>query len=209
MIQTAVKVLTLGFFISMISGFVLYRSGYFEAEHAHYALQKSPNGGELNNVIIEQDSTKTETIRQMNNMPIMPSSKSMSPMLNIEDLVPSSKSMLHPIDIDWDSVFLVDNPYASSSKSTILNHDWIKLLDIKALSKSIVQPKTLKVDISSVEKDTEMNTAVKATTIEKKEKPRIQKEKPDGISWGMIGLGVLGILFVGIGSILYFKRRSK
>ena len=204
----------------MISGFVLYRSGYFEAEHAHYALQKSPNGGELNNVSIEQDSTKTDTIRQMNNMPIMPSSKSITPAFNLkkyeqkqlrQEIMPSSKSMSHPIRMYPDLDVELENPYVSSSKSVIV-HDFqreIENLFTSSEKQSKESAKKVEPDASKIQPEKLEKATVPALNIEQQENQSVNEEKPDGVSWGMIGLGVLGILFVGIGSILYFKRRSK
>ena len=77
MIQNAIKILTLGFFISMITGFVMYRTGAFDSTTASNAFHTSPNGGELNNANQAPNSNGATEINQQNTNEIMPSSKSM------------------------------------------------------------------------------------------------------------------------------------
>jgi hypothetical protein len=224
LIQTAIKVVTLGFFISIISGFVLYRSGFFDAQDPRYALQKSHNGGELNTLNGEQDSTQTQQIEQLNELQIMPSSKSIAPAFDLKkyeqqkklERLPSTKVLLHPIRINpKEPEIKLENPYMYSSKSAIIR-DFEKVFEKHSISYE-VQTKTaqqspsipkgsdsLKKLQNKHEKQTLNSNQVNAAPPSKK-----SEKAPTGISWGLIGLGVLGIFFVGIGSIVYFKKRPR
>lgn len=246
MIQHVLKVLTLGFFFSTITGFVMYRMGYFEAESNAHSLQTSHNGGELLNANIEQDTNRTPQINQSIETPILPSSKSVVPVFDLEkyeekkrqEILPSSKSGLHPIQFTLEvedvkeqytqpvkSALKVDLKKfeeqqaeqfrLSSSKSVIITdfQPYLKkLFSVNGPEGIKIQPQLIPTDSSKIEKDTlQIDLPTKAKRVTNQidfDEPKIKVDKPRGVAWGMIGLGVLGILFVGIGSIVYFKRKS-
>lgn len=271
MIQKIIKVLTLGFFVSTLTGFVLYRMGYFDASSPSSALQTSPNGGELNSTYQAPDSTQildsnqTPVIKQQYEHAIMPSSKSTAPVFDLkkyqekkakEQRMSSSKSMTFPIDLKLE-VEDVKEHYVQPSKSA-QTIDQKKIEEKKARelrmysSKSLIiedfqpyienwfsmdSPEAIKVQPELVPKSFKPK-AQSDVNIEKQEaqdnflpsskstilpidpelianqiksnpNPKVEVKEPRSIAWGMIGLGVLGILFVGIGSIVYFKKKSK
>jgi hypothetical protein len=224
LVQNIIKVLTLGFFISMITGFVLYRSGYFDATTASDSLQVSPNGGELYIAQVDQDSTKSpqqtingysrkkimpstksavpifdmESVKQDMKKQLLPSSKSIAPIFDLEELnqqessqeiLPSSKSMTYPIDI---------KPEATANE--IENE---KREDFKK------QPELVE-DLDDVEALGELPPSEEAEMLDEVAET-IESSEPESthINWRGIWIGVLGILFVALGSIVYFKRRSK
>ena len=253
MIQTIIKVLTLGFFVSTLTGFVIYRMGYFDAASASSSLQTSPNGGELNNANQSNqapDSTKIPEINQQNQPAIMPSSKS-GRAFDLEKYeekkakelrMSSSKSMAHPIEIKTIQGLIepkveLENPYIASPKPEP-TLDFEKYQQQKeeqvrmSSSKSLIMPINLKLSKELIErfKLDDKKVQPEITTLDTTQKKELnvddiadptfvsnqiesvketKTEKPSGTHWGMIGLGVLGILFVGIGSIVYFKRKSK
>ena len=176
----------------MITGFVMYRSGYFESSTANNSLQTSPNGGELLLASAEQDTNRSPQINQTNQPPIMPSSKSFVPIMDIEEIrpeiMPSSKSMTHPIKIEP-----TQNQVSEKARQVYK-----------------VQPELNPNDSSAITIDSSAEPVAEShqDSIEAGDEPELEGEKPNGISWGLISLGVLGILFVGIGSIVYFKRKS-
>ena len=230
--KNLLKVLTLGFFISMITGFVVYRMGYFDPESSANALQTSPNGSELINENGNANASQTQdttnpAANQAPTQPIMPLSKSMSPAFDLkkyeaeqkkQQMMSSSKSIVIAPDFRFeDSASELKNPYMHSSKSLIhpINIGlMIQSFQFEANRQAIkVQPKLVKKDSTENEAARAIKIVfpVKKPNIVKGEDAAKQKsaDKPKGISWGMIGLGVLGILFVGAGSIAYFKKRSK
>lgn len=197
LIQNTIKLLTLGFFISMITGFVMYRMGYFSSEKTE-VFHPNPNGGELLVASIDQDTNQTPAIKQSKHNPIMSSSKSIVPVIDQQELkqrsqieiLPSSKSMIHPIEIKVDKDAITE-----------IN------------KKKEVKPSPIPEDSDSLKQERKKTSTSKAVSNEiKPANSNVSNdtiEKPTNISWGTIGLGVLGILFVGVGSIVYFKRRSK
>lgn len=229
MIQNIIKVLTLGFFVSMLTGFVIYRMGYFDSSTPSSALQTSPNGGELNSANQVPDSIQTPQINQQNKPEIMPSSKSITPAIDLKEYQEKKAK----------------EQRMSSSKSTILTDFNLEVEDVK---EHYVRPqKSMRtIDLKKIEKQkgeelrmassksliiTDFNLEAKdvidplvhssktlvhpiglktsSNAVSAREEPTGEVEKPAIIYWGMIGLGVLGILFVGIGSIVYFKKKSK
>ena len=219
MVQKAIKILTLGFFISMITGFVLYRSGYFDSTKTAYSLQTSPNGGELNSVQIDQNSTKSPEINQNTNAPVMPSSKSLAPVLELDresiqqdvkmKILPSSKSMLHPIEIEPEE-WKVDDIHLYSSKSMTYPIEFgqtANQIEDKKREAFRKQPELEPKDSTSTNTDVADDRS--EATIKKTKRKSSSTPKSTPINWRGIWIGVLGILFVAIGSIVYFKRRSK
>jgi hypothetical protein len=219
LVQKAIKILTLGFFISMITGFVIYRSGYFDSTKTSYALQTSPNGGELNSTQIDQDSTKSPEIEQNTNAPVMPSSKSLAPVFDLDgesviqdmkkEILPSSKSLLHPIEIKPDE-WKLDDIHLYSSKSMtypIEVGQTANQIEDKKREAFRKQPELEPSDSSSVNTDDSDESS--DATIKKTKRKSAPETKSTPINWRGIWIGVLGILFVAIGSIVYFKRRSK
>lgn len=192
MIQNAIKILTLGFFISMITGFVMYRTGAFDSTTASSALHTSPNGGELNNANRAPNSTEAPEINQQNTNKIMPSSKSMvlSNEFKIDvkeinkEYASSSKSMLHPIQIE-------STPNQITEK------------DQKQVAK--IQPKSSPTDTNTKQDITSDPTSDRS--IESGEREEIRKTS--GVYWGLVGLGVLGIIFFAIGLFVYFKHKAR
>ncbi|MDG1332067.1 MAG: hypothetical protein P8P74_07045 [Crocinitomicaceae bacterium] len=213
MIQNVIKILTLGFFISMITGFVMYRSGYFDSTETSYSLQKSPNGGELNANLaqVDQDTNKIPQINQNNAAPIMPSSKSAVPILDLEEaiqddkkrILPSSKSMLHPIEISPET----QRKMMSSSKSIIISDPSVSSKSNREAIK--IQPELEPKDSSIADIDESEESESTGENIKEKKGKVEPDNKSTPINWRGIWIGVLGILFVAIGSIVYFKRRSK
>ena len=181
----------------MITGFVMYRTGYFSSEKTK-VFHSSPNGGELLVATVDQDTNQTPAIEQPKHDPIMSSSKSIVPVIDQQELkqrsqieiLPSSKSMIHPIEIKIDKDAITEINKQKEVKSTPIPEDSDSLKEErKKTSTSKVVSNEIKPANSKVSNE--------------------GTEKPTNISWGTIGLGVLGILFVGVGSIVYFKRRSK
>jgi len=196
LIQNALKILTLGFFFSMISGFVLYRSGYFEDESQSY-LQTSPNGGELL-AQVDQDTMKSPEINNANAAPIMPSSKSAVPVIDWEKIeldekkkmmLYSSKSLTFPVDV---------KPEMTANQ-----------IEDKKREAFRQQP-----ELEPKSDSSELITSEKRDSIQdvgslKSKKKTVEETESAPINWRAIWIGVLGILFVAIGTIVYFKRRSK
>ena len=188
-------------------------------------MQSSPNGGELLNTNVNQDTNRSPEINQRIQQPILPSSKYIAPVFDLEkyeqkkkqEIMPSSKSGLHPIRINPDvEEVTLENPYAHSSKSLIIT-------DFKPLFKNLLSENNREAIKKQPEliPDDKKDSLVRETKTTSKEKNHYMNEikgakvvaregtSSKSISWISIGLGVLGILFVGIGSIVYFKRRSK
>lgn len=298
LIQKIIKVFTLGFFVTTLTTFVVYRMGYFDASSPSSALQTSPNGGELNNANQAPDSKQivdsiqSPEIKQQTEPQIMPSSKSAVPLFDLDEykrnnpssIMPSTKVMLHPIEIKTSKgpVPMVlpkselENPFVNSTNKEVPAFDLEKLEQKKenelrmSSSKSMVlsDPKLVnfllseeerplikpKPRIELTEEQIRMYSSKSATTlftieslekvipekyrreffkIDNENEPKkpelttsvsdeIEEIEIDGakrvadsktnittINWRLIGIGVLGILFVGIGSIVYFKRKSK
>lgn len=201
----------------MITGFVMYRSGYFDSEKSTHFLHTSPNGGELNLAQIDQDSIKSPEIHQNNAAPIMPSSKSSVPIIDMEsikqdmkkEILPSSKSMLHPIEIKPTEEWKIGDAHLYSSKSMTFpievgpTANQVADKEREAFRK---QP-----ELESKDSDSSVKTPEKPSTKgeEVTTKKEESKDESAPINWRGIWIGVLGILFVAIGSIVYFKRRSK
>lgn len=225
----------------MISGFVLYRSGYFDSTPASDALQVSPNGGEIHLAQVDQDSTKAPQINQNNAAPIMPSSKLIVPVLDGEKylkretktIMPSTKSgirLIEPFkespDVNLEKVEL-KNPYISKSKSPSFDQDKVKEeveMHILPSSKSMTFPIEVKPEGTSYGLDTAKQLkqeekeddeiaddapSKQGETVEEGSKNASSADESTPINWRGIWIGVLGILFVAAGSIVYFKRRSK
>ncbi len=212
----------------MISGFVLYRSGYFDSTETETtsSLHVSPNGGELLNTTVVD--TNQQKISEAISEPIMPSSKSSVPIFDMEKyeeqrknerMFPSSKSATHLIDgkpFFLDEIKL-DNPFLYSSKSMIFpveikyNPEVSSLQNRQAIQvqPELIEEESKKEDSTKAYKQkVNQEKASKGDKI-KKGAPPAEKEKHKGIAWSTIGMGLLGIVFVSIGSIVYFKRRSK
>lgn len=197
----------------MITGFVMYRSGYFDSTETPYSLQKSPNGGELNANLaqVDQDTNKIPQINQNNAAPIMPSSKSMAPVFDLESLkedmkkeiLPSSKSMLHPIEISPET----KRKMMSSSKSIIISDPSVSSKSNREAIK--IQPEIEPKDSSIADIYESDEGESTGQNIKEKKGKTVEDTKSTPINWRGIWIGVLGILFVAIGSIVYFKRRSK
>ncbi len=215
--------------MSMISGFVFYRMGYFDSSKTVSALQVSPNGGELLNVNSDPDSTllKTEAVGET---PIMSSTKSTAPIFDLEkyeqkkkqNILPSSKSAIQLIDgEELIKQVKLENPYLYSSKSMThpIRFEFDNKVSTEQNRQAIkVQPELLP---AKEKEEKELSKARKARTksvnsenLPEEEQideadPSIDKQQHKGIAWSTIGLGLLGIVFVSIGSIVYFKRRSR
>lgn len=217
MIQNAIKVLTLGFFISMITGFVMYRTGAFDSTTASSALHTSPNGGELNNANQAPSSTGNLEINQQNTNEIMPSSKSLAPAIDLKKYeqekkkelrMSSSKSMMLPNDFKID-VEDIKKEYVSSSKS-MLHPIKVEPTANKMSEKDQQQIAKLQPKFSPTTSDTKQDITSDPTkdhSIKSGEREEIRKTS--GVYWGLVGLGVLGIVFVGIGIFVYFRYKLR
>lgn len=210
----------------MISGFVFYRMGYFESSETASALHVSPNGGELLNSNAQQDTTQ-ETIQQTSETPILPSSKSIAPVFDLEkyeqehqrDILPSSKSAVRLID--GKDVFKpteLENPYLYSSKSMThpIKFEFDNIVSTEQNRQAIkAQPELIQEDyeenVSKAQKKATKHDSISADEQAVEAEPLSEEveENHKGIAWRTIGIGLLGIVFVSIGSIVYFKRRSK
>lgn len=209
----------------MISGFVLYRSGYFDSNTTTSSLHVSPNGGELLNTTVVD--TNQQKISEALSEPFMPSSKSTVPIVDMEKyeeqskrerLFSSSKSAIHLIDgkpFFLDEIKL-DNPYLYSSKSMTFPVEFKYNPEVSSLQNrqaiqvqpELIEKKPKKEDSTKAYKQkVDPSNVSKSDTIKKGDP--VEKEKHKGIAWSTIGMGLLGIVFVSIGSIVYFKRRSK
>lgn len=229
----------------MITGFVMYRSGYFDSTQKSNALHVSPNGGELNLAQTDQDTTKTPQINQNNQAPIMPSSKSLAPVFDASDykmndsrrIMPSSKSGIRLIDpLDKPTVLKLEkvelnNPYTSPQKKSLPEQQEANQApehDILPSSKSMTFP--IKIDpaqtpnqiedkkreafrkqpeLEAKEDEMKDSSSNEGESLDKGTSTESSEEESTPINWRGIWIGVLGIVFVAVGSIVYFKRRSR
>ena len=184
----------------MITGFVLFRSGYFNSSQTSEALHVSPNGGELHLAQVEQEQNKSQSdeVKQKEDKePIMPSSKSISPVFDLDEIdeedlktlvLPSSKSMIYPIEIKPGATA---NEIENEKREAFKKQPELE----KDTAEEVTQEPTSEKETESVDKGSEETSS--------------SETESTHINWRGIWIGVLGILFVALGSIVYFKRRAK